>query len=92
MFKARAVLLCGKRWRTTMQRMVALGQMAAHHQPRTAAAGASSLMTACVHADSSADRRAPVAISNSRLISMHEHGITFRWKEYRAKAARATRP
>jgi hypothetical protein len=26
-----------------------------------------------------------VAISNSRLISMDEHGITFRWKDYRAK-------
>ena len=76
-----------ERWRTNLPRMVAVGQMAAHHQPRTAAAGASSQMTACVHADSS-----PVAISNSRLISMHEHGITFRWKEYRAKAARATRP
>ncbi|HYA47503.1 MAG TPA: IS91 family transposase [Burkholderiales bacterium] len=25
-----------------------------------------------------------VAISNSRLISMHERGITFRWKDYRA--------
>jgi hypothetical protein len=26
-----------------------------------------------------------VAISNSRLISMDEHGVTFRWKDYRAK-------
>jgi hypothetical protein len=26
-----------------------------------------------------------VAISNSRLIAMDEHGITFRWKDYRAK-------
>jgi hypothetical protein len=91
MFKARAVLS----WQAlahNLQRMVALGQMAEHHPPRTAAVGASNLMTACVHADSSADRRAPMAISNSRLISMDEHGITFRWKEYRAKAARATRP
>jgi hypothetical protein len=27
-----------------------------------------------------------VAISNSRLISMDEHGVSFRWKDYRAKA------
>ena len=26
-----------------------------------------------------------VAISNARLISMDEHGVTFRWKDYRAK-------
>ena len=26
-----------------------------------------------------------VAISNSRLIGMNEHGVTFRWKDYRAK-------
>ena len=26
-----------------------------------------------------------VAIANSRLIAMDEHGITFRWKDYRAK-------
>jgi hypothetical protein len=26
-----------------------------------------------------------VAISNSRLISMNEHGVSFRWKDYRAK-------
>ena len=26
-----------------------------------------------------------VAISNSRLLSMDEHGVTFRWKDYRAK-------
>ncbi len=26
-----------------------------------------------------------VAISNSRLISMDEHGVSFRWKDYRAK-------
>jgi hypothetical protein len=26
-----------------------------------------------------------VAISNSRLIGMDEHGVTFRWKDYRAK-------
>jgi hypothetical protein len=26
-----------------------------------------------------------VAISNSRLVAMDEHGITFRWKDYRAK-------
>jgi hypothetical protein len=26
-----------------------------------------------------------VAISNSRLVSMDEHGVTFRWKDYRAK-------
>ena len=28
-----------------------------------------------------------VAISNSRLISMDERGVTFRWKDYRAKAS-----
>jgi hypothetical protein len=26
-----------------------------------------------------------VAISNSRLIALHERGVTFRWKDYRAK-------
>ena len=26
-----------------------------------------------------------VAISNSRLIAMDEHGVTFRWKDYRVK-------
>jgi hypothetical protein len=26
-----------------------------------------------------------VAISNSRLVSMDEYGVTFRWKDYRAK-------
>ena len=26
-----------------------------------------------------------VAISNRRLVAMHEHGVTFRWKDYRAK-------
>ena len=26
-----------------------------------------------------------VAISNSRLIAMNEHGVTFRWKDYRVK-------
>ncbi len=26
-----------------------------------------------------------VAISNSRLISLDERGVTFRWKDYRAK-------
>jgi len=26
-----------------------------------------------------------VAIANSRLVSMDEHGVTFRWKDYRAK-------
>jgi hypothetical protein len=26
-----------------------------------------------------------VAISNSRLLAMNEHGVTFRWKDYRAK-------
>jgi hypothetical protein len=26
-----------------------------------------------------------VAISNSRLLSLDEHGVTFRWKDYRAK-------
>ena len=26
-----------------------------------------------------------VAITNSRLIAMDEHGVTFRWKDYRAK-------
>ena len=34
-----------------------------------------------------------VAISNSRLIAMDEHGVTFRWKDYRQpRARRATRP
>ena len=28
-----------------------------------------------------------VAISNSRLLAMDEHGVTFRWKDYRAKGA-----
>jgi hypothetical protein len=32
-----------------------------------------------------------VAISNSRLLAMDERGVTFRWKDYRAKGARATR-
>lgn len=27
----------------------------------------------------------PVAISNSRLLAMDERGVTFRWKDYRAK-------
>lgn len=31
-----------------------------------------------------------VAISNSRLVAMDEHGVTFRWKDYRAKGR--TRP
>ena len=26
-----------------------------------------------------------VAISNSRLVAIDEHGVTFRWKDYRAK-------
>jgi hypothetical protein len=26
-----------------------------------------------------------VAISNSRLLALDEHGVTFRWKDYRAK-------
>jgi len=26
-----------------------------------------------------------VAISNQRLVAMDEHGVTFRWKDYRAK-------
>lgn len=26
-----------------------------------------------------------VAISNSRLVTHDEHGVTFRWKDYRAK-------
>jgi len=28
-----------------------------------------------------------VAISNSRLVTMDEHGVTFRWKDYRAKGS-----
>jgi hypothetical protein len=28
-----------------------------------------------------------VAISNSRLLAMDEHGVTFRWKDYRAKGS-----
>ena len=26
-----------------------------------------------------------VAISNQRLVAFDEHGVTFRWKDYRAK-------
>jgi hypothetical protein len=34
-----------------------------------------------------------VAISNQRLLSMDERGVTFRWKDYRAKGTGcATRP
>jgi len=33
-----------------------------------------------------------VAISNSRLLAMDEHGVRFRWKNYRARGERATRP
>ena len=32
-----------------------------------------------------------VAISNQRLISLDEHGVTFRWKDYRAKAKARTK-
>jgi hypothetical protein len=32
-----------------------------------------------------------VAISNRRLIAMDEHGVTFRWKDYRAKARTRTK-
>lgn len=32
-----------------------------------------------------------VAISNQRLLSMDERGVTFRWKDYRAKAATRTK-
>jgi hypothetical protein len=28
-----------------------------------------------------------VAISNQRLVRLDEHGVTFRWKDYRAKGA-----
>ena len=33
-----------------------------------------------------------VAISNSRLIAFDENGVTFRWKDYRPRAATGTRP
>jgi Putative transposase len=33
-----------------------------------------------------------VAISNSRLIAMDEQGVTFRWKDYRAKGKKGYRP
>lgn len=32
-----------------------------------------------------------VAISNQRLIAMDEHGVTFRWKDYRAKGRTRTK-
>jgi len=28
-----------------------------------------------------------VAIANSRIIAMDRHGVTFRWKDYRARSA-----
>ena len=31
-----------------------------------------------------------VAIANSRLIAADENGVTFRWKDYRSRAAIAT--
>jgi hypothetical protein len=33
-----------------------------------------------------------VAISNSRLLGMDEHGVTFRWKDYRAKGKKRYKP
>jgi len=33
-----------------------------------------------------------VAISNSRLIAMNEHGVTLRWKDYRAKGKTRYKP
>jgi hypothetical protein len=33
-----------------------------------------------------------VAISNSRLVSLDEHGVTFRWKDYRAKGDKRHKP
>ncbi len=33
-----------------------------------------------------------IAIANSRLLSMDEHGITFRWKDYRLKGAKRYKP
>jgi hypothetical protein len=33
-----------------------------------------------------------VAISNSRLLAMDEHGVTFRWKDYRAKGKTRYKP
>lgn len=33
-----------------------------------------------------------VAISNSRLLAMDEHGVTFRWKDYRAKGKKRYKP
>ena len=33
-----------------------------------------------------------VAIANSRLLSMDEHGVTFKWKDYRLKGARRYKP
>jgi len=32
-----------------------------------------------------------VAISNQRLVRLDEHGVTFRWKDYRAKAQARTK-
>ncbi|MBN9446212.1 MAG: transposase [Bosea sp.] len=31
-----------------------------------------------------------VAIANSRLVAMNRHGLTFRWKDYRARSAGKT--
>ena len=31
-----------------------------------------------------------VAIANSRLVGMDRHGVTFRWKDYRARSAGKT--
>ena len=33
-----------------------------------------------------------VAISNSRLLVMDEYGVTFRWKDYRAKGKKRYKP
>ena len=33
-----------------------------------------------------------VAIANSRLLAMDEHGVTFRWKDYRAKGKKRYKP
>ena len=33
-----------------------------------------------------------VAIANSRLIASDERGVTFRWKDYRARGRPGTRP
>ena len=69
-------------------------------RPGWRAAPVSSCRCGCSHACSGADSSENcsgctpaylsrythrVAISNSRLLALDEHGVTFRWKDYRAK-------